>query len=427
MENKNLKLRSEAIRDIITATPTWSLKWGSLVILCTIILLLFLCWLIKYPDKIKASGIITSEFTPQRIMAPKEGIIDSIYVVDGQNVEKNEILAVLQNPAKTQDVLLLKYFLDLIKSEEDLSRIPLDSLRFLEIGELRESFENFENSVVEYLVNSQLSLLKLQEVSSKASLNEQNALLNSLKTKVKLSTRQLRLKRSDYERAKTLFEKGVLSKKEIEVYEYDFLNAQRELQEVNEEVNRIRYDVLGAERDTLNITAGRIMTEEKNLAAVFNSINILKKEILRWEQNYLFKSRISGKVNLLDIRVKNNHVNQGDLAFIIIPKTQGNLKIVAKVEPFNFGKIRKDQDVNLIMLNYPEQEFGILKGKISSVSLTTDQKGQYVINGILDNGLTTSYGIQVDFIYDMPVEVEIITENKRLLERLVNFVTKRID
>ena len=258
-------------------------------------------------------------------------------------------------------------------------------------------------------------------------MNEQNALLNSLKTKVKLSTRQLRLKRSDYERAKTLFEKGVLSKKEIEVYEYDFLNAQRELQEVNEEVNRIRYDVLGAERDTLNITAGRIMTEEKNLAAVFNSINILKKEILRWEQNYLFKSRISGKVNLLDIRVKNNHVNQGDLAFIIIPKTQGNLKIVAKVEPFNFGKIRKDQDVNLIMLNYPEQEFGILKGKISSVSLTTDQKGQYVINGILDNGLTTSYGIQVDFIYDMPVEVEIITENKRLLERLVNFVTKRID
>ena len=79
------------------------------------------------------------------------------------------------------------------------------------------------------------------------------------------------------------------------------------------------------------------------------------------------------------------------------------------------------------MLNYPEQEFGILKGKISSVSLTTDQKGQYAINGILDNGLTTSYGIQVDFIYDMPVEVEIITENKRLLERLVNFVTKRID
>jgi hypothetical protein len=110
-------------------------------------------------------------------------------------------------------------------------------------------------------------------------------------------------------------------------------------------------------------------------------------------------------------------VNQGDLVFTIIP--ENNKQYVAKVKAaaLNSGKIKIGQRVNIKLQNYPETEFGMLRGRVSNISLTQDKDGLYLVDVLLQEKLITSYKKEIEFKQEMTGVAEIITEDLRLLER----------
>ena len=67
--------------------------------------------------------------------------------------------------------------------------------------------------------------------------------------------------------------------------------------------------------------------------------------------------------------------------------------------------------------NYPEEEFGVLEGKVESISLTTDIDNNYLVDVSLPSKLVTSYGKEIEFKQEMIGSAEIITEDLRLLHR----------
>ena len=69
--------------------------------------------------------------------------------------------------------------------------------------------------------------------------------------------------------------------------------------------------------------------------------------------------------------------------------------------------------------NYPDREFGIIKGSIKAISLTPDKDGNLIIDVSLPNGLQTSYKKKIIFQQEMIGSADIITEDLRLLERLL--------
>ena len=71
------------------------------------------------------------------------------------------------------------------------------------------------------------------------------------------------------------------------------------------------------------------------------------------------------------------------------------------------------------MANYPDREFGIIKGVIKAISLTPDKDGNLLINVSLPKGLETSYKKQITFQQEMSGSVDIVTEDLRLIERLL--------
>ena len=71
------------------------------------------------------------------------------------------------------------------------------------------------------------------------------------------------------------------------------------------------------------------------------------------------------------------------------------------------------------MVNYPDREFGVLKGKVKSISLTPDQDGNLLLDISLPKGLTTSYKKEIQFQQEMSGNADIITEDLRLIERLL--------
>ena len=107
MEDKKVnsfELRSEEVQDILTRVPHWLIRWGSVVVLCILMLLLFVSWFIKYPDIVPTQIVITTNVPPQKLVAKISGRIDAILVKDKSEISKNTPLAVIENSANYNDV-----------------------------------------------------------------------------------------------------------------------------------------------------------------------------------------------------------------------------------------------------------------------------------------------------------------------------------
>lgn len=115
----------------------------------------------------------------------------------------------------------------------------------------------------------------------------------------------------------------------------------------------------------------------------------------------------------------NQTVNAGDNVFVIIPDKEKGYIGKVKAPLLNSGKIRIRQEVNIRLANYPDREFGILKGLVQAISLTPDKDGNLLIDVSLPNALETSYKKQIVFQQEMSGTAEIVTEDLRLIERLL--------
>ena len=90
------------------------------------------------------------------------------------------------------------------------------------------------------------------------------------------------------------------------------------------------------------------------------------------------------------------------------------------------GKVKIGCDVIIKLDNYPYMEYGSVKGKVKAISLTpnsikTDNQGDtgsYLVLVDLPNELTTNYGTKLEFKYELKGTVEIITNSRRLMQRL---------
>jgi len=71
------------------------------------------------------------------------------------------------------------------------------------------------------------------------------------------------------------------------------------------------------------------------------------------------------------------------------------------------------------LANYPDREFGIITGNIKAISLTPDKECNLLIDVSLPNGLATSYKKQILFQQEMAGTSDIVTEDLRLIERLL--------
>ena len=69
--------------------------------------------------------------------------------------------------------------------------------------------------------------------------------------------------------------------------------------------------------------------------------------------------------------------------------------------------------------NYPDQEFGYVKGIIRSISPVPTAEDNYVVDIDLPKGLKTNYGKELPLTREMKGSAEIITEDMKLIERLL--------
>ncbi|RZS92554.1 HlyD family secretion protein [Aquimarina brevivitae] len=416
----DIELRSEEVQEILTKVPHWMIRWGNGLILFLTLLILFLSWLIKYPDVIPAEAIITTEIPPQKEYAKVTGKIEAILVEDNQIVPANTPLAIMQNTANYKDIFLLQSIIDTIQVVNNRSfTFPINQLPVLFLGEVETSFALFENSYSEYILNKELQPYSNEELANQISLSELYRRYETLKAQKKIAQAELEFKEKELERQKSLYKRGVISAQEYENKELDYLQSKRNYQNNNVQLSQIKESISTANKTSKGTQINRRKEEINLFKKVLQSFDQLKKAIKDWELQYVLQSDIEGRVSFLNFWTEGQNVNAGDLVCIVIPSEDSSYIAKIKAPSQNSGKIKVGQTALVKLENYPDNEFGTITGKVKNISLLPDKDGLYLIDVALPDKLITSYDKEIPFKQEMRGVVEIITEDLRLIERFL--------
>ncbi|MGC3977430.1 MAG: HlyD family secretion protein [Paludibacteraceae bacterium] len=110
-----------------------------------------------------------------------------------------------------------------------------------------------------------------------------------------------------------------------------------------------------------------------------------------WEQNYVLVSPQKGIVTFNSFWKQNQYVKAGDKVLAIVPNNSGKFIGKIKLPIAGSGKVEIGQKVNVKITGYPYMEFGMLKGKIKTKSLVSNDNF-YTLEVELTKGLHTTTG-----------------------------------
>jgi multidrug resistance efflux pump len=418
MPNYNeIELRSEEVQDILTKIPHWIIRWGSLVVLVILLLLFLVSWMVKYPDIITTEITITTQIPPEKLVAKTSGKIQAILIDDKAIVNVNTPLAVIENAANYKDVFLLKAITDTISLSN--SKFPFEKLQAAQFGEIENSFAMFQKEYIASELNKQLQPYKVESSAQSFESKQLRERLQLLEGQKEINQSELKLLKTDVERYEKLFKKGIISAQEIEKQRLIYLQDEKNYKSLLSSISQLKSSINELNRSSKTTIINESTTSINLERSVMQSFYQLKKAIKDWELNYVFRSSVKGTVSFLQIWSENQTINAGENMFAIIPSTEkgyiGKVKAVAQ----NSGKLQIGQKVNIRLANYPDREFGVIEGKLKTISLTPDKEGNLLLDIELPNGLQTSYKKQINFQQEMTGTADIITEDLRLLERLL--------
>jgi HlyD family secretion protein len=410
-------LYSDPVKEIMGKPPSRIIRWGSTTLVLVFILFLLFAWLIRYPDTIPAPVEITTTNPPVTLVTKITGHINSFFVKEREEVKAGQLIAVMETTASLNDIKLLKNTTDTITRPELLSyqRLPM----FSQLGELQGFYGTFLKNLSD--LNTYLSndLYGSKIASLTDEINSIQEYINRLIVKERLFTENHSLEEKKYNRISTLFAGKVIPESELEQSHQALLRVNIELQQARLDHSAKTIELAEKRQLIQEYRINRTQEKEKLISLLRESYLNLTAQINQWENSYLLVSPIDGFVSFTKFWSANQTVVKDEPVVSIVPLKPGNFLGRINLKMQRSGKVKPGMLVNIKLSGYPYLEYGIVRGRVKSKSLVPSGDA-YVIDIELPDGLKTLYGTTLDFTQNMQGTAEIITENIRLLQKIIN-------
>lgn len=418
-EKKEIELRCEEVQEILTRPPHALIRWG--ITIFFIILALFFVggYFFNYPDVISAPVTITTEHPPVWIVARNNGKIKEVFHRDRDSVWTGSIIAVLENPAVTEDVLHLKRELETFNIND--SNICTKSFpEGLALGSIQNAYASFQKSLIDYHNFFSLNLYRQQAEATRRELQEYRNYIVHLKRQVELDKEQVKIAATVHNREKLLFDKGLTAQSEYEEAKQSFLNRQQGQEQLMTALSSARIQEAQLQQRIIE-TQMEENREANNLnIALQTAYNELRVSIEEWEMSFLFISPASGILSYNHIWQQHQNVSSGDKVFSVVAQKPGHIIGKIKLPASGSGKVVPKQRVNINVAGYPYMEFGFLTGEVLSVSLLADDENTYTVTVNLPQDLRTSYGKVLNFKGELVGTAEVMTDERSVMGRLLS-------
>lgn len=420
-KDTNIELRSDSVQEILGKMPSWIIRVGSGLIFLVVLILVIGSWFFSYPEIIESKLVLTTENPPAELIARVNGKIVELKVEDNQKIHAGDLLAVIENPADFDDMILLKEELkkvDPLHATEKKINI-VSQYKSYRLGEVQNQFNTYLKSCSDYNRFVELKYHEKKKASLVQKRSNYRMYYNRQYKQRDILEKELAIVYKEFHRDSLLFRRGVISKAEYQKSEkkylqqsYTFHGSRSTLSATQIQINQVDQEIIDLELDKEK--------QRKELQDVITQTNDnLVAQIDIWEQNYLLKSPIDGSVSFNSFWSANQNVKAGDKVFTVLPDDSTRILVRVDLGMNRSGKVKLGQRVNIKLNSYPYMEYGMLEGSIRSISEVPDGDN-YSLEVELSNGLTTNYGRKLKFAQKIEGVAEIITEDQRLLQRIFN-------
>ena len=406
--------RSEEVQDIIERMPTRWCAWVALIVSILMSMLIGLSFLISYPDTVDGEVSITGANAPLRLVSRSNGRLH-LLKEPNQTISQNATIAYIESGASYNDVQLLKAYLE---------RSPKTLPSNLKLGELGGSYNSYLIAVEHWERLMKSDRYKTMRKSIEAQIESNKDVVQQLSNSLGFKEKVLYNLQKAMERDSILASKKVVSKSELE-------QTQNSLLTQGEAEASLRSSQLmkQAEIKTSQIEIARSHIEEdEQLEAAYIDMmakrNLLQTELRLWEEKYVIKAPTNGKLDYLGFWRENLMVKEGVELFTILPQ-HGEIMGEAYIPALGAGKVKVGQLVNVKLNDYPYDEFGLLCGKVVSISPLMNKVQMnnavvetYLVRIAFPQGVTTNFDHKLSLNFESKGTAEIVTKPKRLIERL---------
>ncbi len=412
--------RCEEVQAIVDRMPTKGATYVTVIVAVLVIMGFISTFVISYPDTVDGNISLTAGIAPVRLVSNTNGQLE-LFHADGDTVEQGELLASIQNTADVKCILEL----------ESILRLPFDTAEYCklrlmenEMGEIGSYFSQYFLALSLYKQHLHSDLYATAIHNLQSQIKSDNDILGHVDAEREIRREALNLSSKELKKDSLLFAHKAITDQDMDKQRTSHLNESESYwtTESNRSTVQARID-----KNSIEIRQSQVEekeTAEKLLADVRGKRSDLFNQISLWKDRYLLISPIAGKLEYLGFWRDYGYVQAGKEVVSIIPRQQelfGEVHIPA----YGVGKIKVGQLVNVKIDSYPYDEYGLIKGEITKVSqmpnLVKTEKGEtesYLGIVRFPNGAVTNYGITLNINFESKGTAEIITKDKKLIERL---------
>jgi biotin carboxyl carrier protein len=423
-DNHSRLRRSEFVEEIISNRPTLLVRWGTLFFFSFLVLIGIISWLVKYPDIVPASVRLTSINAPKSVIAFTSGNLIKLFVTENEKVHSGQTIGYIETTANYQEAIKVLANLDSVKLLLENNRVEyvhtfIANTNY-QLGELQSGYQVFIQAYLNfkaYLKNGFYIRKKVMLWKDLANLKRLNKSLLDQKG----------ITEQDYTLSKKTFDANESLRNEKIISDYDYRNEQSKLLNKKISVPQINSSII--------LNESQQNEKEKELAELDNAIlqqkvifeqalNTFRSQIYEWKKKYVLIAPIEGTVVFASFLQEKQQIHANQVICYVNP---GNSKYYGEmlIPQSNFGKIKIGQDVLLKFPSYPYAEFGTVRGRIEFVNGIPSDSG-YLSKIILPNDLLTSFNKKLQYREGLVANAEIVTDDKRLLEKFYYNIIPRV-
>jgi len=414
---------SESIQDIIGTNPPFIVRWGNTFMFVICVILISLCWIIKYPDTILSQITIKTNVNPKPVTAKFDGKLIKLLIKDGDIVKRGQYLGYLEGLANVEDITELETNLSridtlLINNQWDVIK-NINFIKFNRFGEIQSPFETFYISLqtLQAYWNGNLNTGKKQLIQSE--IKTISSLSSNLAEQEKELRKDVKLAEDEYKVNLNLFFDNVIPLMELQQIESKYIAKKLAYKQLQSSILNNHSSQYSTSKQLVDIN-DNIEQEKLNFIKQFN---ILKNEISNWKHQYILMASDNGKVSFAGSVEEFQSVAKGQDICYVMPE---NINYLGEVylDQYNLGKVESGQTVIIKLKSYPFEEYGVVRGTIENIS-EIDVNKQYLVKVKLQNGITTNMNKKLKFRFGMLGDAEIITKNTKVIDKLI-YKLKRV-
>ncbi|WP_432770751.1 MAG: HlyD family efflux transporter periplasmic adaptor subunit [Sphingopyxis sp.] len=381
--------------DVAIAVP---IAWQTIAYLIfggLVAALIFLS-LASYARVETVGGAIVPDRGVAMIVPVRSGVVTALAVRDGQRVAAGAELAA-------------------IRSEEDSASGVSSAAR------IEAAIADQDASLVAQVAaaGAAASAQQRQIAAQQSGLTAEIAQLQS---QIALQQELIVSAQEDYDRARTIADRGFISGRDLQVREETLLARRQSLAQLNQALASRRSSLMEAQRSAVQIAA-QARAQGADLAATRAQV-AQQAASAAGSRSYVLRAPVAGRVTAMSARIGQPVGPQAPLMTIV--PAGSTLRAELAVPSAAIGFVKPGQEVRLAVDAFPYQSFGTIKGKILTVatSAVSQQAADgtriavYPVTVALDRSTVTAFGRSEPLVSGMTLTARIITEKQSLIRWL---------